>query len=265
MPDSRESEPTADAHDSIVNEAGKCQRGRHLFAQQKNNGYLHPRRSIRRGQRGGAVLAGGLAALVVALGSSACATTGGAGLASHPADRVSTGPSDADAGSASASPLETVVQDPSSPDTSLVRAKSTLPVAMSTGTAIVQGWLSALYAFDEASRTSDWRSPYLTATEVNPELDVVVSELRALARARIVTTGNTQLMRVSVVSVSGSTAQLVGCVNRGEIEVFSSTRRPVPGAAGRAAREVISAEMAATFAGWKVKSETNKEAQCPFG
>jgi hypothetical protein len=129
----------------------------------------------------------------------------------------------------------------------------------------VQGWLSALYAFDEASRTSDWRSPDLTATAVDPELDVVVSELRALARAGIVTTGSTQLTRVSVVSVSGNTAQLVGCVNRREIEIYSSTRRPVPGAAGRAGPEVISAELAATFAGWKVKSETYKEAQCPFG
>ncbi len=211
------------------------------------------------------MLAGGLAALVVALGCSACAGTSGTGLAFRPADRVSTGPSDATAGSTSPSPLENVVRGPSSPGNELVGANSKQPVEMSTGTAIVQGWLSALYAFDEASRTSDWRSPDLTATEVDPELDAVVSELRALARAGVVTTGNTNFIRVAVISVSGNTAQLVGCVNRGEIEVYSSSRRRVPGDAGRAGPEVISAELAATFAGWKVKSETNKEAQCPFG
>ncbi|MGO9341316.1 MAG: hypothetical protein ACLP6E_02170 [Acidimicrobiales bacterium] len=210
------------------------------------------------------MLAGGLAALVVALGSSACAATGGAELVSHPADHVSAGSSDALTGSAPLAPSVTDGRRPSSADTTVAHAYSLQPVAMSTGTAIVQGWLSALHALDEASYTSDWRSPDLAATEVEPELTLVVSELRALARARVVTTGSTQFVRVGDVSLSGSTAQLVGCVNRGEIEVYSSTGHPVPGPAGRAGPEVISAELAATSTGWKVKSETSKEEQCPL-
>ena len=57
-----------------------------LFAQPKHNGYVHLQGSIRRGQRGGAVLAGGIATLAVVLGFSACATTGQADLPSHSID-----------------------------------------------------------------------------------------------------------------------------------------------------------------------------------
>jgi hypothetical protein len=135
---------------------------------------------------------------------------------------------------------------------------------MSASTAVVQGWLSALQALEQASYTSDWRSPDLAATEVDPELSQVVSDLRGLARAGIVTKGSTTLVSVGVISLNGDTAQLVGCVTGDQANFYSSTGRPVPDSSGRAGAQVISAEMGETAVGWKVKSETSKEARCPF-
>ena len=91
-----------------------------------------------------------------------------------------------------------------------------------------------------------------------------MSELRSLSNSGVVAKGTTQLIGVGVISLSGDTAQLVGCVMRGEIDIYSSTGRPVPGPAGRAGPDVIRAEMTETSLGWKVKSETTEEAQCPF-
>ena len=135
---------------------------------------------------------------------------------------------------------------------------------MSAGTAVVQGWLSAIQALEQASYTSDWRSPDLAATEVDPELSRVVSDLRGLARAGIVTKGSTKLVSVGVISLNGETAQLVGCVTGDEANFYSSTGRPAPDSSGRAGPQIISAEMAETSVGWKVESETSKEAPCPF-
>lgn len=209
--------------------------------------------------------AGGLATtLAVALGSSACAASGSVGPLAHPADLGSTLPSVAGSRPEPA-PLHTMRSARrSAPDPSPRQANPLNPVPMSASTAIVQGWLSALQAVDEASYTSNWRSPDLAATEVDPELVLEVSDLHALARAGIVTRGTTTLVSVGVVSLSGDTAQLVGCVTRGEINVFASTGRPLPGASGRAGPEVISAEMIETSMSWKVKSETSKESPCPF-
>ena len=153
---------------------------------------------------------------------------------------------------------------PSSPVLNSLPGTSPKPVPMSASTAVVQGWSSAIQAFEEASYTSDWRSPDLAATEVDPELAFVVSDLRTLARTGIVSKVSTKLVSVGVISLSGETAQLVGCVIRDETDLYSSTGRPVADGSGPAHPQVISAEMVETSVGWKVKSETSKEAKCPF-
>jgi hypothetical protein len=210
------------------------------------------------------VLAGGLATLVVALSSSACATSAKAGQLARSTEPVPSSPSMAGLPAKRAGLHVTSVPRLNSPGRTLSRGSSPKPVPMSASTAVVQGWLSALQALEQASYTSDWRSPDLAATEVDPELSQVVSDLRGLARAGIVTKGSTTLVSVGVISLNGDTAQLVGCVTGDQANFYSSTGRPVPDSSGRAGAQVISAEMGETAVGWKVKSETSKEARCPF-
>lgn len=76
--------------------------------------------------------------------------------------------------------------------------------------------------------------------------------------------GATQLVSVGVVSMSHSHAGLIGCLNSDEVDVFWATNRPVVGASTRPGSYVVNAEMEATSLGWKVESESIKEAPCPF-
>jgi hypothetical protein len=127
----------------------------------------------------------------------------------------------------------------------------------------VSGWLAALEAFDAAAHTSDWRSSALTATHIDPQRSVVVSQLRSLSRAGIVAQGSEHLVNVRVLSVNGTSAEVLGCVIDDEVDVYSSTGRPVAGPAGKAGPDVIWSEMSETSTGWKVDSETTEEESCP--
>jgi hypothetical protein len=129
-----------------------------------------------------------------------------------------------------------------------------------------QVWIAATNAFAIASLTDYWRSPALAATEVGPELTASQSLLRSHSEAGIVSRGSLKILSVRVTSVTGTDAQVVGCVGGDPFDIYLTTGRPVLGnAKATAESRVFSAQVIQTSSGWKVDRQSMKEGPCTAG
>ncbi|MHB1502687.1 MAG: hypothetical protein ACYCTL_01315 [Acidimicrobiales bacterium] len=128
--------------------------------------------------------------------------------------------------------------------------------------AILSAWRAALSAIDTAARTADWRSAAIRATHVMPQLGIVEHNLLAMHLDGEVATGHDRLLWARVVSIDGTTAEVVGCVSGDEIGVFAATGRPVPGIAGEAGKAGITSTMLLTSSGWKLERQSGTEGTC---
>jgi hypothetical protein len=129
-----------------------------------------------------------------------------------------------------------------------------------------QDWIAATNAFAIASLTDYWTSPALVATEVGPELTASQSLLRSRSETGIVSRGSLKILSVRVTSVTGTYAQVVGCVGGDQFDMYLSTGRPVPGnTKENTESRVFSAQVIQTSSGWKVSRQSMKEGPCAAG
>ena len=129
-----------------------------------------------------------------------------------------------------------------------------------------QDWIAATNAFAIASFTDYWASPALVATEVGPELTASQSLLRSHSETGIVSRGSLKILSVRVTSVTGTYAEVVGCVGGDLFDMYLSTGRSVPGnTKENAESRVFSAQVIQTSSGWKVSRQSMKEGPCTVG
>ena len=213
---------------------------------------------------------GGMASLTAALGVAACGAPGSTAI-SGPLSSASTHPS--------GNLIQTSSRGSALRSNAQNKGVSRRPATRSTGTGSVptpawlvssaqaaQAWIAATNAFANASFTDYWRSPALSATEVSPELSAAQSLLRSRSDAGIVARGSLKILSVQVTSVTGSYAQVVGCVGGNLIDVYLATGRPVSGIAGHVAEpKAFSADLVQTASGWKVERQSVREGSCSAG
>ncbi len=131
--------------------------------------------------------------------------------------------------------------------------------------AILAAWRASVEAFDTAGRTADWQSPALAATRVPPQLAEARQVLYEMFLAGEVAVGTDRIVTERVLSVTGTRSVVKGCVSGGEVDVFASTGRHVPGVGGEPGPVRITSTLVDTPAGWKVAYQTTKEEPCPVG
>lgn len=213
---------------------------------------------------------GGMASLTAALGVAACGAPGSTAIS---------GPLSSASNHASGHVIQTSSRGPALRSNAQNNGVSRRPATRSTGTGSLptpawlissaeaaQGWIAATNAFANASFTDYWRSPALSATELSPELSATQSLLRSRSEAGIVARGSLKILSVQVTSVTGSYAQVVGCVGGNLIDVYLSTGHPVSGIAGEVADpKIFSADLMHTSSGWKVARQSVREGSCSAG
>ena len=215
---------------------------------------------------------GGMAFVAAALGVAACGGPGSSGLAGSSnlaGPRVTGGLSARNGARASAlrsRPTTSHVSAPAKAKPSSEQKSPPSPAWLMASAEAAQGWIAATNAFANASYTDDWNSPALEATEASSALSISQSTLRSLSDKGVVARGSPEILSVQVTSVSGSVAQVVGCVGGDQMEVYLAGGRPVPGNAGKAADpRLVSADLVQTANGWKVTKQSTKEGQCSAG
>ena len=144
-----------------------------------------------------------------------------------------------------------------------VMPKTFLRMTNSRDSAIIAGWRAAFDAFDVASRTEDWTSPALAATNVQPQLGIDTGNLRLENEAGYISVGHDTILRVNVVKSRGQVATVVACTNEHEIAVFGSTHEPVPGELGEPGLTGFTSVMVQTPSGWKIEQSESTENTCP--
>jgi hypothetical protein len=128
--------------------------------------------------------------------------------------------------------------------------------------AIVNGWKSALNAYDNAARQGHWDSHALAASFNSPLLQSVENNLHRIDEAGDIAIGNTRVLRVAVIHADQYVAMVSGCVQDNEIVVSKFTKEPVPGILGRADEETFEAVLRKHFSVWKVASQSVAEGTC---
>ena len=216
---------------------------------------------------------GGMASVAAALGVAACGGPGPSGLSgfsSSASPRVTSALAvrNTDRSSAQRAGPKTSshVNASGKAKSSSLQKNPPSPAWLVASAEAAQGWIAATNAFANAPYTDDWNSPALEATEVSAALSNSRSTLRSLSSAGIVARGSPEILRVQVTSMSGSVAQVVGCLGGDQMEIYRDSGRPVSGSAGRAGDpRVVSADLVQTADGWKVEKQSTKGAQCSAG
>lgn len=252
-----------------------------VFARSDDRSYARgAQQVIRRGQRGRAVAVGGLASLVAAVGLSACAGTEsnsghltlGERVAARATARSVTAPSSATHPSASsaASTSESVTRPssatplvPGLPQAEILQRSLTAGYEADSAAA-ADDWVKAFVALMQVSRTDEWSSPSLTETETGSALASARSQLSSLAEKSYYAQGTTRITGVTVTSIVGLQAKVIGCTSGGERFVERDTGVAAAGVLGSPDPVTVYAEMQKVGSDWKVASQKMEVGQCPL-